>query len=198
MSKFPKVLGIGGNAGVGKDTLGRILKTLLPNSETFSLAFSLRKETEKILKKFNHNVWTQNRSAKSEFRMFLVEYAELARKATHGQYFWKKLNKEIKKNHSYLDYAIVTDVRFDEYDRDEVFWVKNNGELIYLSAEDRNKQMVGPANYKEQQNGPRLAAKHDHHLHWQLTYPVLSDEEIYLKNETAIDKLVANCIIKTK
>lgn len=198
MSKFPKVIGLSGNAGVGKDTLARILKDLIPNSEIFSLAFYLRKETEKILKKFNHNVWTQNRDLKSEFRLFLVEYAELARKHTKGQYFWKKLHKDIKKNHSGLDYAIISDVRYDEYDRDEVFWVQTNGVLVYLAAKSPSGEVIPPANYKEQQNAPRLATKSSHQLYWDITNPPLPENEIYKKYKTEIDGLVESCIIKKK
>lgn len=196
--KKPYIVGVAGNAGVGKDTLARILKSKFTHhglqSEIFSLAFQLRGETDKILRKFNLNVWTQNREEKSVFRNFLVEYAELARRKSSGQYFWGKLDKMFKNSYwKDLDIALISDVRFCEYEKDEVWWVKKNGMLVLVDAY-KDCAKILPANKKEQHNYPKLKENCDFRLVWN--HEGLSDEDIYSKNRTKIDEIVNTCIEK--
>lgn len=183
-----KIISISGNAGVGKDSLARILQTKLPKSSIYSLAYTLRLETEGILRQFGYNVWSQDRSEKEVFRNFLVEYAELARKSTKGTYYWKKLQEAIELNKEEL--VLVPDVRYDEYENDEVWWVKQNGILVYIEAY-KNGSKVGPANYKEEQNEGKLAAKCDHLLVWD--HQAQNDEQIYLTNKAQIDSIITKC-----
>jgi hypothetical protein len=196
-TNFSKITGIAGNAGVGKDTLGRILQSKTPNSKCFSLAYSLRKEVEKTLNKFNLNVWTQNRQEKEIFRNFLVEYANLARNKTQGTYFWKKLHKNIKlaSQIDCIDYAFITDVRYAEYEKDELWWVKNHGKLIHLSGFKENGLIINPANSKERENYKSLYDAADYRLEWVHSNNSKTDNEIYLDNQTQID-LIVNSITR--
>lgn len=188
---MPKIIGISGAATCGKDTLARILKSKLPNSKIYSLAFHLRTETEEYLKKHGHNVWSQNREEKEKFRNYLVEYAEIARQATKGKYFWNLLDQAIC--FSDQKFIIVSDVRFDEFPEDEVFWVKKSGVLIHIDAW-RNGIRILPANYKEEQNEGKLVAKADYILNWEHSGD--SDEEIYSQNMQEIDKILELCLNK--
>ena len=66
---------------------------------------------------------------------------------------------------------IITDVRFDEYEKDEVYWVKNeiNGVLIHIAKyEEINGKRIflQPANAAEARNNPNLIDKADFVLNW--------------------------------
>lgn len=186
---IPKIIGVSGNATSGKNTLARILASKLPKSCVYSLANNLRCETEGFLSKFGHNVWSEKSEEKSKFRNYLVEYAEIIRQSTKGQYFWKLLKREVEWNNLAVpfDFAIISDVRFDEFENDEVWWVKQNGILVYIEAY-KNGSKIGPANYKEAENEGKLAAKCDKLLIWD--HEAKDDEQIYLTNKTQVDKLI--------
>ena len=189
----PFVLGVSGNAGCGKSTLARIIKSRLPKSNIYSLAALLRVETESFLNKFGHNVWTEDREEKSKFRTYLVETAEIARQATKGQYYWKKLWTDIVSWERDTDFCIISDVRFDEFENDEIWWVKQNGILVYIEGW-KGGVRIGPANHKEKQNEHNLKHKADYTLEWDHeAVPDPNDIKIYSNYKRQIDTILELC-----
>ena len=57
----------------------------------------------------------------------------------------------------------ITDVRYDEYEKDEVYWIKNElkGKLVHLT-----KEGSPAANSFEEENDPRLQEKADYKIVW--------------------------------
>jgi hypothetical protein len=188
------IIGIAGNSRSGKDTLARILKEKIENSDVFSLAFYLRKETEHFLRDYGHNVWSQKSEEKEKFRNYLVEYAEIIRQFTKGQYFWKKLEEYLKWHffEKKKSFAIISDVRFDEFESDEVWWVKQNGVLVFVDGYQGNGIRIPPANKKEAENEQKLIKKADFTISW--VHKNQSDEEIYQEYKTEIDKITNHCL----
>lgn len=181
------VIGIGGVARVGKNLFCDILTNKLIEKyklsiSSFSLALELKEDCRSFIKeKLNLDIYTENTQEKSEFRDMLVWYGDVMRKRTSGRYWIEKLQNKINTCNS--DVIIVTDIRYDFYDKDEVYWIQkeNNGILIHISkytygfnANDRHvniktnkKIFVDPANSHEALNDPKLKKKADYLIEWE-------------------------------
>ena len=182
MSK--KIIGISGVAGSGKDTFFELLSEEI-DCRRYSLADCLKKEvnewTEKI---YNINAMTCTRLEKEIIRPFLVFHAGMRRTQTEGRYWIDKLDTEINEisppkkdgvitRDISTELQVITDIRFDEYDKDEVYWLKEelNGYLIHISmykSDDDPKKRIDkpPANDAEAKNDPLLREKADYCIEW--------------------------------
>jgi pyoverdine/dityrosine biosynthesis protein Dit1 len=86
---------------------------------------------------------------------------------SQGRHWIDQLNKELEPK----KVNIITDVRFNEFEKDEVFWVKNeiNAVLIHISRfieKDGMREFVSPANPAESENDPKVKAEADFILNW--------------------------------
>ena len=121
------VVGISGVARSGKNLLCELLMQNLYlegyTSKPFALASDLKNDCDEFLYKMcDLNVWTDLTEDKNQFREFLVWYGDLKRKQSNGRYWIDKLDRRISTFEG--DVAIITDVRYDHYDKDEVHWIK--------------------------------------------------------------------------
>ena len=182
-----KVIGISGIAGCGKDLFFSLLSKRM-QCKRFALADELKLETKDILlTNYGIDPLVCNRKDKEKIRPFLIFHGGLRREQTNGRYWVEKLTPKIK---TYLEsengpagssFAVVTDVRYDEKDKDEVHWLKEEvgGVLLHLSRYEEvvdridPKGMVSSArifppapNEKERLNDPRLKEKADYILAW--------------------------------
>jgi hypothetical protein len=135
------------------------------------------------------NVWTDLTEDKTQFREFLVWYGDLKRKQSNGRYWIDKLDRRISTYEG--DVAIVTDVRYDHYDKDEVHWIKEEkqGLLIHLKRfkrDDTNfNQFTQPANNHEKMNDNSLYEKADINITWEtVKNPRKNDVIIDIVNQT--------------
>ena len=162
------VIGLAGVAGSGKDTFYSILSSKI-NAKRFSLADKLKEEVSPWCKK-HYLIDPLNccRDEKDSIREFLVFHGEYMRKETNGRYWIEKISEEIKSNKQ--KYKIITDVRYDDYQADEVSWLKNelNGILIHVSMVGLDGELIGPANSAEARNNPKLIEKADFKVRWPL------------------------------
>lgn len=183
------VVGIGGVARSGKNLLCDLLMQNLYlegyTSKQFALASDLKNDCNEFLYKMcDLNVWTDLTEDKSQFREFLVWYGNLKRKQSNGRYWIEKLDRRISTYE--CDVAIVTDVRYDVYDEDEVHWIKEEkqGLLIHLKRFSRDEnnfmQYTKPANQHESSNDSSLYTKADINITWE----TVSDPK---NNEIIID-----------
>ena len=170
------VVGISGVARSGKNLLCELLMQNLYlegyTSKPFALAADLKNDCDEFLyKKCDLNVWTDLTEDKTQFREFLVWYGDLKRKQTNGRYWIDKLDRRISTYEG--DVAIVTDVRYDQYDKDEVHWIKEEkqGLLIHLKRFKRDDtnfvQYTKPANDHESLNDRSLYEKADINITWE-------------------------------
>tara|TARA_R100001463_G_scaffold80750_4_gene135236 strand:+ start:809 stop:1417 length:609 start_codon:yes stop_codon:yes gene_type:complete len=172
-----KNIGISGVAGCGKNTIANIIIKLLQRLELpyreLSIAKNLKEElTEASLNLYGIDSFKCNREEKDLIRPFLVAHGEIKRKMSNGRHWVNKISNELDPQ----KINIITDVRFDEYEKDEVYWVKNeiNGILIHISKyEEKNDNFnrkkriyLRPANDAECRNDPRLKNKADFILNW--------------------------------
>ena len=167
-----KNIGLSGVAGSGKNTVCDIIIKLLdrlnlPYKE-LSIAKNLKRELSDPCKKL-YGIDSSNcsREEKDLIRPFLVAHGQIKRKLTSGRHWIDLLQKELDPN----KINIITDVRFDEYDKDEAAWIKDeiNGVLVHISRFDNvneKRVFVPPANDAEMKNDPKLLDKADFILNW--------------------------------
>ena len=157
-------IGISGSARSGKDTLCRALirkfKKMNKKAERRSIAGDLiKKDLNSLIKKVaNIDTFTENNEEKELIRPLLVEYGKILRKKTKGRYFLDNFEEKTNTIH------IIPDIRYCEYEKDEIYWLKNekNGFLIYLEREN-----INPANETEEKNNVTIKTIADVCMYWK-------------------------------
>lgn len=171
-----RVIGIGGVARAGKDTFASILESKLKaNGKTvrkIALASPLKLDCKEFLMDHLHiDSETQVPSEKVLIRPMLVWYGDAQRKLTHGRHWIDLATRKI--TNSTFDYYIITDVRYDFYEKDELYWLQKecNGIVCHVSrwrmASDHEREFVEPANDHERENDPKIKAKADFVVEWE-------------------------------
>jgi uridine kinase len=163
VKNYPKIIGIAGAARAGKDTLCRALIRELIRDGFIGIRKSIAGDTVKsdlkdILKnKFNLDSFTEITEEKEFMRPFLVEYGKMQRAKTQGRYFIEQfeLEKDV--------INILPDIRYVEYKKDEVFWLKKemNGILIFVERDG-----IYDANDTEKINNKIIKNIADFNLKW--------------------------------
>jgi len=190
-----KVIGVSGVAGSGKDLFFTLLSKI-KKCKRISLADALKEEVNPwTTEHYGVNSLTCSRKEKELIRPFLVFHANLRRGQTCGRYWINILNKNIKKLKLEEDeILVITDIRFDYYPTDEVYWLHNelNGLLVHISnycrVESGNTSPPviiekGPANDSEKVNDPKLKKAADHNIKWEfLQKPKEESDKILTEN----------------
>ena len=156
-----KPVGIGGVARAGKDTLFKLLERNLENVipvKRIALADELKSELDPFLiEKFGISAFTSNTEEKERIRPLLVAYAKIKRTASQGTYWTSKIDSKVKECISSGVLPIITDIRYFEYQDDEVSWLRSfDGILIHLTRIDKNGHFILPANSEEEANDPKI------------------------------------------
>ena len=172
-----KIIGISGVAGSGKDTFFEFLSERLP-CKKFSLADELKEEVRQW-SRLHYNIDSTNcpREEKELIRPFLVFHGSTKRLDTEGRYWIEKLSESLVKD-KFNGYKIVTDIRYDDYENDEVSWLKNElrGTLVHVSQFEYFKDVEEgalirkfrpPANSEEARNDPKIREKSDFQIEWE-------------------------------
>jgi hypothetical protein len=173
--KNKNIIGLGGVAGAGKDLFFTLLSQKL-NVKRFSLADELKRETcSWCLEHYGFDSVNCSRREKETLRPFLVFHGAQKRNRTNGRYWIEKLSQKIKNNKS--KNIVITDIRYDDYEKDEVYWLKKElgGKLIHLrqyeEIPDPNEGALvrsyrGPVNDEEARNDPKIREKADYKIDW--------------------------------
>jgi phosphoribulokinase len=157
------IIGISGAARVGKDTLCRALIRFFNSkdikAERKSIAGdTIKKDLKSLIKnKANINSFTEDIYEKTLIRPLLVEYGKLMRNQTKGRYFIERIN------YNDNNIIIIPDIRYAEYEEDELFWLKNekHGFLIFVEHD-----FVSDANETEKVNNKIIKKQADYKLKW--------------------------------
>lgn len=157
------LIGISGVARSGKDTLGRFLVEKLPGRTLcLALAKKLKDETAPIIhSNFGLDVWSSDTEQKKIFRDFLVAWGLMRRKQTQGQYFINHAKLAMEKLADFYDHFVITDVRYAEYENDEMDWIKQNGVLVHIRRTYKDGLTQPPANKHEEENDLKLMTNAD-------------------------------------
>lgn len=197
--KQTKVIGLSGCARAGKDTFAAILIKQLELKgkcvKRVALASPLKMFCDDFCRKnLGISAFTQNDAEKLLIRPMLVWFGDAKRKQTNGRFWIDQADKAINDSMAEdYDYAVVTDVRYDHYERDEADWInrERNGLLIHIgqySWEDvpepvgapalgrHVRKFVPPANDHEALNDPKVAKKAHVRVEWENVGKLTTDE----------------------
>ena len=175
MKKNKNIIGIGGVAGAGKDLLFNLVSKSV-SVKRFSLADELKEEVRQwCLDNYGIDSVKCSRQDKEIIRPFLVFHGTQKRDQTQGRYWVEKLHKKIQQDNA--ENIIITDIRYDDYEKDEVHWLKNEigGKLIHLrqyeAIPDSNEGALirhykMGINSEESRNDPKLREKADVRIEW--------------------------------
>jgi hypothetical protein len=195
-----RVIGLSGVARAGKDTFAAILeKKLVEKGNTIkkiALADPLKKHCDPFLtERLGISAFTQVPEEKILIRPFLVWYGDAQRKRTHGRYWIEQANVTIEANDA--DYFIVTDVRYDAYEKDEIYWLQQErkGVVCHVSRftpEPTGRVFVEPANEHERINNPKVKAKADFVVEWESVKGLTMEEILNAPSLNAhVDEFIA-------
>ena len=169
------VIGVGGAARSGKDTFASIVEMKLQQAgysvKKVAFADPLKQHCDKfLLENLGISAFTQVPEEKVLIRPMLVWYGDAQRRRTDGRY-WVDLAKKTIDESNY-DFYIVTDVRYDVYEKDELYFLKKEtkGVLCHISKYsivDGVKKFVLPANDHEEANNPKIKAAAQHRIEWE-------------------------------
>lgn len=177
-----KVIGLTGYARSGKDTFYSYIKQYLNERKItcrrFAFADSLKFDIDEfIFSRLGFSSFTNDSEQKKILRPLLVSYGCAMRDLTKGRYWIDILEKDIKSVEKFVDVAVITDVRFCDYENDEVSWLKNTmgGKLINISLIGSDGFPNPPANEEEKSRGESLFEQSDYHFLWST---INQDKEI--------------------
>lgn len=196
------IIGLSGVAGAGKDTFFKIFKKLIGDKRKvvrFALADALKKEVSTWTKKhYGICAFDCSREQKEVIRPFLVLHGVQKRMASEGRHWIEKLDPELKEYVDSDDIAIVTDIRYADFEKDEAYWIQHelNGFIVHISMYIPKKNpnegvlemhFVKPYNDEEARNDPKLKDASDIKVEW----PKIEDNPEF---EKKIEKHVQNVI----
>jgi hypothetical protein len=171
------IIGLSGVAGAGKDLFFTLLSKRL-NCQKFSLADVLKAETVPFCRdQYGIHPLTCSREEKDLIRPLLVFHGTFKRDLSEGRHWIEELNKKINKNNLTNSIVIVTDIRYDDYPKDEVYWLKEElgGVLVHISLYEEAPSLCGshtknfkePINDEEARNNPKLISQADYTVQWK-------------------------------
>lgn len=160
---YPNIIGISGAARSGKDTLCRALQRQFLKKDILAVRKSIAGDTVKadlqelIERKFNLDSFTEKNDEKEFMRPILVEYGKMQRAKTQGRYFIERFEQEQN------TINILPDIRYVEYPKDEVQWLKNEvgGFLIFVERDG-----IYDANDTEKVNNKIIRNLADYTVRW--------------------------------
>lgn len=168
-------IGVSGLAGSGKDLFCNLLAKRL-SVKRFALADDLKSEVSYwCYDKYDIDPLDCTREEKEKLRDFLVFHGCFMRKKTEGRYWINKLSPLIEE-HLLKEKSIpvITDIRFQEYEKDEASWIKNemNGVLVHISLYEEDKDTgeitwKNPPNLQEKIQDPILNNLADFKIVWK-------------------------------
>jgi hypothetical protein len=144
-----KIIGIGGNARSGKDTLASNLVDILAEfnikAEKVSFANALRQSVDDfLLRELGISAFTEDKKEKDIIRPFLVFWGTDIMRSRDEDVWVKRLQSSLKED----QVNIISDLRFTN----ELDWIKkNNGLSVILSRPNAN-----PANEHEEEQNKKL------------------------------------------
>jgi len=188
------VVGLTGVAGSGKDTFFKIFSDLLlkqgVKTKRYSLADALKEEVSEWTKiHYGIDAADCSREEKEVIRSFLVFHGTQKRHRTEGRHWVSILNNIIESDKLPSDTVIVvTDIRYDDYPKDEAYWLQeeSGGILVHVSMYESVprlnaffKKYKEPANSEEERNDPKLINKTNYKIEW----PVCEGSQEYIQQK---------------
>jgi hypothetical protein len=132
----PKIIGIGGYARAGKDTLYGFLRDFLKeryqvDTQRVALADKLKTELAPFLKEmYGIDAFTQDPNEKSLIRPLFVEHGRIRRTLSYGTHWTSAVEDKVNTCILQGIVPVITDIRYNHFPKDEVFWLHHKGGII--------------------------------------------------------------------
>ena len=154
MSLDYKIIGIGGNARPGKDTLGSYFVKILADqgikAKTYSFANELKKSVDDFLiREIGISAFTEDEGEKKIIRPFLVFWGTDIMRKINDNVWVEKIEPLMYDSHV----NIITDLRFIN----ELNWIKEHKGLSVLIK----REGIEPANEYEKTNNEKISQEVD-------------------------------------
>jgi len=154
MSLDYKIIGIGGNARSGKDTLGSYFVKILADqgikAKTYSFANELKKSVDDFLiREIGISAFTEDEGEKKIIRPFLVFWGTDIMRKINDNVWVEKIEPLMYDGHV----NIITDLRFIN----ELNWIKEHKGLSVLIK----REGIEPANEYEKTNNEKISQEVD-------------------------------------
>jgi len=154
MSLDYKIIGIGGNARSGKDTLGSYFVKILADqgikAKTYSFANELKKSVDDFLiREIGISALTEDEGEKKIIRPFLVFWGTDIMRKINDNVWVEKIEPLMYDSHV----NIITDLRFIN----ELNWIKEHKGLSVLIK----REGIEPANEYEKTNNEKISQEVD-------------------------------------
>jgi hypothetical protein len=219
---FFKVVGVSGLAGSGKDLFYSLCKKELElkkrNCCSVSIAGQLKKDIDPTIQEIhNFSLFDCDRNQKNLVRDHLVFYGAVKRNKTKGRHWIRLAEKTIQT--IYLNcitqsikkpILFITDVRYDEYPKDEVHWIREELQGILVHVKRYNTEIIldplyglptghykkiyqNAPNLMERINDPKLQKSADCLIEWQTQLGSLKNVEKKL-SPIAKDFVLTHCL----
>ena len=183
---------VSGVAGAGKDLFFQLLSKQLP-VRRFALADQLKRECSSwCLEQYGIDPLNCSREEKEKVREFLVYHGTFKRKQSEGRHWVDKLTPSINSfllNAQTEDIPVVTDIRYQEYDKDEVAWLRGElgGVLVHITQYVDDGTPVAserpPVNSEETRNDPIIKSYADFLIKWPKIKCDNPEKNEYLMNK---------------
>lgn len=158
MDKRKVIIAISGYARTGKDTLCKFLideyKKYGFVAKRFSFADALKEDLKDYVSSYGYDIFSLDGEEKELFRPLMVWKGFYHRSKTSGTYFCDILDKKISDDKD-VDVAIITDLRYAEYEKDELQFVKDRGGFVIALSRILDRSLGRyqlPANNEENLN----------------------------------------------
>ena len=164
-----KLIGITGFARSGKNLYAEIASNILnqfgTSSRQASLAFQLKSDLYEFLNEsVKIDAFTENTDEKNVIRPVLIAYGNMMRDRSYGKYWTSKLESDLENFKNECDYVFITDIRYNIYPEDEVYWLKSKmkGHLVHVHRTDNL-----PNNVHEETNDITIRKLSDVFVEWE-------------------------------
>jgi len=181
------IIGISGFATSGKDTCASLVHSYLGhaglNSKTFSFANALKQDIDDFCtQKIGISAFTTDPLFKTKIRPILISYGQIQRNLSNGTYWIYKVNPQINEFFdSGGNVAIVPDLRFKEFEYDELDYIRSFDDSIVVNVERiDNNNLIKAAHDSENEYYKILYNESDIKIKWQS-----SNDLVYLKSKTS-------------
>ncbi len=125
----------------------------------FALANQLKHEIDSLAYyNFGIDIFDCTPEEKEIIRPIMVAYGCAKRKVSKGKYWVNFVENQLQyeEENTDTDIAIITDIRFAEYEDDEAFWACQTGNLIHITRILPSGEILQPANEEERVNDPKV------------------------------------------
>ncbi len=170
-----KPIGISGVAGSGKDLFFSLLKKKI-SVKRYALADKLKEDlSEWSISKYGIDPTKCSREEKEQIRNLMTFHANFLRNKTQGRCWIDRIYPEIQAhlaNNPHNEIPVITDIRFKEFEEDEVFWLKSQlgGVLVHISQYtmvNGYKMWIQAPNESEAKQNPILKKSADYVVEWE-------------------------------